>query len=137
MGIVSFRFKKIRGDVGEPAIGELRITSSLPKINDIAEKEVGIAGNKTKVLAINFEYKTIYEPIKAKIDIEGEILYTDEKQKEIIKKWEKEKKIDERVSLPLLNYIFKRCAIQSIKIADDLQLPPPVRLPELVKKEGQ
>ena len=137
MGIVSFRFKKIRGDIGESAIGELRITSSLPKIKDIAEKEVGIAGNKTKVLAINFEYKTIYEPIKAKIDIEGEILYTDEKQKEIIKKWEKEKKIDERVSLPLLNYIFKRCAIQSIKIADDLQLPPPVRLPELVKKEGQ
>jgi len=137
MGIVSFRFKKIRGDIGESAIGELRITSSLPKIKDIAEKEVGIAGNKTKVLAINFEYKTIYEPIKAKIDIEGEILYTDEKQKEILKKWEKEKKIDERISLPLLNYIFKRCTIQSIKIADDLQLPPPVRLPELVKKEGQ
>ncbi len=135
MGILSFRLKKIEGDIGEPSTGELKVSSSLPKIKDISEREVSVGGNKTKALAINFEYKTKYEPIKAKIDIEGEVLYADKDQKEIMKKWEKEKKIDEKVALPLLNYIFKRCAIQSIKIADDLQLPAPVRLPEFVKKE--
>jgi hypothetical protein len=137
MGILSFRLKKIEGDVGEQVRGELKVSSSLPKIKNISEKEVGLAGNKTKVLAIEFEYKTKYDPINAKINISGEVLYTDEKQKEILKKWEKEKKIDDKIGLPLLNYIFKRCAVQSIKIADDLQLPAPVRLPEFVKKEGQ
>lgn len=135
MGILSFRVKKIEGDIGEQIRGELKVSSSLPKIKNIIEREVGFGGNKTKVLAIDFEYKTKYDPINAKINISGEILYTDEKQKEILRKWEKENKIDEKIGLPLLNYIFKRCAVQSIKIADDLQLPAPVRLPEFVKKE--
>lgn len=136
MGILSFRIKKIEGDVGEQVRGELKVSSSLPKIKSIAEKEVGVGGNKTKVLAIDFEYKTKYDPINAKINIFGEILFNHPEQKEILKKWEKEKKVDEKVGLPLLNYIFKRCAVQSIKIADDLQLPAPVRLPEFVKKEN-
>jgi len=94
-----------------------------------------LAGNKTKVLSIEFEHKTKYTPINAKIIISGDILYTDEKQKEILKNWEKNKKIDENIGLPLLNYIFKKCMVQSIKIADELQLPPPIKLPEFVKKE--
>ncbi len=137
MGVLSFRIKKIEGDVGERITGELKVSSSPPRIKNVIEREVGLAGNKTKVLAIDFECKTKYEPINAKINVYGEVLYKDERQKEILKKWEKEKKIDEKVGLYLLNYIFKRCAVQCIKIADDLQLPAPVKLPEFVKKEGQ
>ncbi|MCK4429457.1 MAG: hypothetical protein KAU95_03715 [Candidatus Aenigmarchaeota archaeon] len=135
MGILSLRLKKIGGDVGEIAAGELKVTSALPKITEIKEKDVSVGGNKMKVLAISFEYKTKYEPIKAKIEVEGEVMYTDQNQKEIVKKWSKDKKVDEEFALPILNYIFKRCAVQSIKIADDLQLPAPVRLPEFVKKQ--
>ena len=134
MGILSFRLTNLEGSVGEVSTGELKISSSLPKIKNIVERELGIAGNTTKVLAIEFEYKTKYEPTKAKINLGGELLYTDKNQKEILTKWEKEKKIDEKVSLYIVNYIFRKCMIQSVKIADDLQLPPPLKMPELVKK---
>ena len=134
MGILSFRLINLEGSVGEVSTGELKISSSLPKIKNIVEKELGIAGNMTKVLAIEFEYETKYEPTKAKINLSGELLYTDKNQKEILTKWEKEKKIDEKVSLHIINYIFRKCMIQSVKIADDLQLPSPLKMPELVKK---
>ncbi|MCK4730667.1 MAG: hypothetical protein KAT28_05095 [Candidatus Aenigmarchaeota archaeon] len=134
MGILSFRLTNLEGSAGEVSTGELKISSSLPKIKNIAEKELGIAGNMTKVLAIEFEYKTKYEPTKAKINLSGELLYTDKSQKEILKKWEKEKKFDEKISLYVINYIFRKCLVQSVKIADDLQLPSPLKMPELVKK---
>lgn len=134
MGILSFRLTNIEGSIGEVSTGELKISSSLPKIKNIAEKEIGIAGNMTKVLAIKFEYKTKYEPTNAKINIGGELLYNDKNQKEILTKWEKEKKLDEKISLYVINYIFRKCLVQSVKIADDLQLPSPLKMPELVKK---
>lgn len=134
MGILNLRIKKMEGDVGEQVAGELKVSSSLPKIKDITEREIGIGGSKTKVLVMGFDYKVKYEPIKAKINIEGELLFTDSNQKDILNKWKKDKKIDEKYAMPVLNFIIKKCAIQSIKIADELQLPAPVRLPELVKK---
>jgi hypothetical protein len=134
MGILSFRLKKISGSIGEPKEGEIKITSSIPQIKEIKEKEIKIGTSKDKVLSIDFAYKVDYEPIKAKIEIEGEVLYKDEKQKQILKLWKKEKKIDQDIALPLLNYIFRRCSIASIKIADELQLLPPIKLPEFVRK---
>ena len=134
MGILSFRLKKINADIGEQRGGEIKITSSIPKIKEITEKEIKIGTRNDKVLSIDFVHKVNYEPIKAKIELEGEVLYKDEKQKQILKLWKKEKKIEESVALPLLNYIFKRCSIIGIKLADELQLLPPIKLPEFVKK---
>ncbi len=134
MGILSFRLTNIEGSVGGVPTGELKISSSLPKIKNIVERELGIAGNKTKVLAIEFEYKTKYEPTNAKINICGELLYNDKNQEEVLAQWNKEKKFDEKTSLQVINYIFKKCLVQSVKIADDLQLPSPMKMPELVKK---
>lgn len=133
MPVLSFRLKKLSGDVGEPKTGEVRITSSIPKIKNIEEREINI-GVKEKILAIEFEFKVNYVPTKASIKVEGEVLYKDENQKEILKLWKKEKKLNEEITLPLLNYIFRRCSIAAIKIADELQLLPPVKLPEFVRK---
>jgi len=134
MPVLSFRLKKLSGDVGEPKTGEVRITSSIPKIKNIEEREITVGSSKQKVLGIDFEYSVTYEPTKAKINVEGEILYTDKKQREILKNWKKEKKINEEVTLSLLNYVFRRCSIAAIKLADELQLLPPVKLPEFVRK---
>lgn len=134
MGVLSFRFKKLEGEIGKQAAGEVKITSSLPKVKNVEEREINVGNSKQKVLAVDFEYSVGYEPTKAKISAEGELLYTHEKQKEILKKWKKDQKLDEEIALPLMNYIFKRCSIAAIKIADELQLLPPVKLPEFVKK---
>ncbi len=135
MGVLSFRFKKLQGDIGEPTSGEVKITSSLPKVKKVEEREINVGNSKQKVLAVDFEYSVGYEPTKAKISAEGELLYTHERQKDILNKWKKKEKLDEEVALPLMNYIFKRCSIAAIKIADDLQLLPPVKLPEFVKRD--
>jgi hypothetical protein len=135
MGILSFRLKKLKGEAGESKQGEIRITSSLPEIKNVEERDLNIGTGKQKVLAIEFAYKVDYEPIKATIEVEGEILYKDTKQKQILKKWKDKKQIDEKYALPIMNFIFRRCSIAGIKIADELQLLPPVKLPEFVKKE--
>ena len=134
MGILNLRFKELEGKVGEPKAGEVKVTSTLPKVKNIYEKDLEITRGRTSVVIIDFEYNVVYEPTNANIRLEGELLYTDKHQKNILKTWRKEKKLDESVALNLLNYIFKKCTIQSIKIAEDLQLPLPVKLPAFVKK---
>ncbi|OYT43442.1 MAG: hypothetical protein B6U88_01055 [Candidatus Aenigmarchaeota archaeon ex4484_56] len=134
MGIIGYRIEKIEAKSGNKIEGEIKIASSLPKIEKIEEKKLNIGGVETNILGIKFSYNVNYEPIKGKIGISGELLYTTEDTKEITENWKKDKKLDKKIALPILNYILKKCVMQSIKIAEDLQLPPPIKLPEFTVK---
>ena len=47
----------------------------------------------------------------------------------IISAWKKDKKLDDKIAVDVLNAIFRRCLVETIHISDILRLPPPIRLP--------
>ncbi|MGC9310651.1 MAG: hypothetical protein ACP5E4_02910 [Candidatus Aenigmatarchaeota archaeon] len=135
MGIVNSRFTKMAADTGKPAKGDLQVSSTLPCVTEVKIVEIGSGKNKKETLVMAFDYETTYKPIDAFIKLSGELVYLDDNAKKIAEKWKKDKKLDEGISIPVLNYLFRKCAIESVKIADDLQLPVPVQLPEIRAKE--
>jgi len=103
-------------------------------------KEHHIANINTRALSIGFEFKTDYVSEEgkkelAKITINGEVLFVDEKYKEIIEKWKKDKALPEEVSIQVLNALLDKCSKKALALSDDLQLPSPIMLPFARKKE--
>jgi hypothetical protein len=135
MGILASRFTEIRAKVGKPIKGDVQVNTSLPMIKSMKCVEVGSGKQKKDLLVMDFECKTDYQPMGAEIELKGELTYVTDDPKKAIGLWAKGKTMDEKMSLSVINFLIKRCAIENIKIADDMQLPVPVKLPEVVAKE--
>ena len=113
--------------------GEIKVNST-PKILTI--KEVSVATLKKKALSLGFEFVTTYTPDIGEIKVGGEILYLTDKNATILNQWKKKKRLPEKVSVDILNHLFRRCLLKIANIAEDLQLPPPLQMPR-VRPAGQ
>ncbi len=135
MAIVGLNFKTIEAkkEQAEPR-AEIKV-NSVPRINSL--KEITVSSLQKKVISMEFDFVTKYDPKVGEIKIGGELLYLTDKMKDIIEKWEKEKKLPEKSSLEVLNYLFRRCLLKVSSIAEDLQLPPPIPLPKIKPKENK
>ncbi|MFH1237800.1 MAG: hypothetical protein V1648_05365 [Candidatus Aenigmatarchaeota archaeon] len=129
---LSLNSVEARRDREQMSGAEIKV-NSVPRINDIREVSVPSLGSK-KVLSMDFEFVTTYDPKVGEIKIGGDILYLTDDNKAMLKQWEKEKKIPEKPSLEILNYLFRRCLIKVSVIAEDLQLPPPLPMPTVKPK---
>ncbi len=69
---------------------------------------------------------TEYEPDIAKIVITGTVLFTAADNKKVLKEWKKSKKLPADITREIQNFLFRRCMIRMINMADDLQLPLPL-----------
>lgn len=148
MPIIGLNFKSIRANINEGKITKSINVNSSPVIEKLEKKEINLQGIKD-VLSIKFKFTTSYEgepktekkeSSQSKIKIgemvfEGEILYNSENIKEILKKWEKDKKIDDLMASEIFNAIFYRCLRNGIDLASELGLPPPIGFPKIQKKE--
>ncbi|MBN2095241.1 MAG: hypothetical protein JW727_04280 [Candidatus Aenigmarchaeota archaeon] len=135
MGVLGIRFTEISAKSGKSAKGDIQVSTSLPAIKSMKKMEVGTGKDKKDIILMEFDYSTIYQPLDARIDLKGELSYLTEESKKIMDRWNKDKKMDDKVSVPILNHLIKKCSVESIKLADDLQLPVPVKLPEIRSKE--
>ena len=129
---LSFNVMEAKRDKEQKIKAEIKV-NSVPRINDIREVTISTLGGK-KVLSMDFEFVTTYDPRVGEIKIGGDLLYLTEDNKALLKQWEKEKKIPEKPSLEILNYLFRRCLIKVSNIAEDLQLPPPLPMPTVKPK---
>jgi hypothetical protein len=132
--ILGISLKKVEASIGKvDKLSELKVNST-PSITSIEAKDVAVLGIKN-ALVVEFEFKTDYEPKIGSIKLEGELLYKDDKAKEIADEWKKNKKISDKVAVPILNAIFRRCLLKVMNEAEDLQLPPPIRFPSVYASE--
>ncbi len=129
---LSFNVMEAKRDKEQKIKAEIKV-NSVPRINDIREVTISTLGGK-KVLSMDFEFVTTYDPRVGEIKIGGDLLYLTDDNKALLKQWEKEKKIPEKPSLEILNYLFRRCLIKVSMIAEDLQLPPPLPMPTVKPK---
>ena len=133
MAIIGMSFNSVEGrrDKAEKIKAEIKV-NSVPRISDIREVTLSTLGKK--VLSMDFEFHTTYDPRVGEIKIGGELLYLTDKNKEILTKWKKEKKLPEKESLEILNYLFRKCLLKVSNIAEDLQLPQPIPMPTVKPK---
>ncbi|MFQ5647902.1 MAG: hypothetical protein ACE5FW_01585 [Candidatus Aenigmatarchaeota archaeon] len=127
---LSFRSIEAKRETKAPK-GEIKVNST-PKINSV--KEVSIPTMKKKALALTFEFITRYDPAIAEIKIGGDLIYMGENNAGILSQWKKKKSLPEKVSVEVLNHLFRRCLLKISNMADDLQLPPPIQMPRVMPK---
>jgi hypothetical protein len=132
MAIVGFEFTKIEVQKQETAKGKINISNNVG-IVDVQKSNLELGKTKQSGVRFLFEYKSLYEPKFAKIELGGIILYlTDDKSaKEIVESWKKEKKIKKEIAEKIMNSILTKCNIQSIILSNTVNLPPPVPMPKV------
>ncbi|MEM7826957.1 MAG: hypothetical protein QXQ40_01895 [Candidatus Aenigmatarchaeota archaeon] len=133
--VLGLTFKSVNGVKKEIEEKSNISVNSTPMIKSIDEKKIDILPKK--ILAIEFEFKTTYEPDIGSINLVGELLYQANDNEKVLKEWKKNKRLPEEIAVPILNVIFKRCLTKIIALADDLQLPPPVMFPVVKPKKEQ
>ena len=132
MGIMGFSFNKMLIERKTLPKTNINIKNDV-SIKGISEADVSIGTRREKILKFAFEFSSDYSPSVGRILLKGELAYSDkeEKQKEILEKWKKNKKLKEEVIKPIISYILNKCNVQSIILSKDVNLPPPVPLPKI------
>lgn len=135
MPIVGFSLESLGGEKQKKKPkGEIKVNST-PKIKNV--EEVDVPAFKKKALAFSFEFKTVYQPDIAEINAEGKVLYLTENNQPILDKWKQDKKLPDEVSMEIINHLFQKCLVKMAELADDLQLPPPLQMPQVKPKQQQ
>ena len=106
--------------------------SNNSEINGIEKKTLP---NGQEILLISFGFHSKYEPDIGSIEVEGEIAYHEPKLESIMKEEKKGKKkkivLNDDVFAVVQNTILQESTIQSLIMAKNLQLPPPMQMPHI------
>ncbi len=120
------RFSK-RGE----RLGQVRIdnNSTVTLVTEISDKEANV----------DFRYTATYGPIGT-IKIEGKIVYEGDAPS-LAKQWSSNMEMPENVASEIHTAIMRTCMPEAVLIARDLNLPPPMPLPNVniskQKKDGK
>jgi len=130
MPIVGFNFEKITAEKKQLIKDKVNVKTDL-HIVEVTEEAMPIAKSKEKILKFSFEFSINYEPKIGDIILKGHILYLDDQPKitSIVKEWKKTKKIETKLMEQLLNTILIRSNIKAFSLAQEVNLPPHIRLP--------
>jgi len=115
-------------------VEKLDINTSL-NIKDISEVKAKKDKKTERLLKVDFEFLVNYEPKISEIRIEGYVIYDGENLDEILEKWKKDKKIeDKNFEVEVKNFILRRGIILSTFLSEYLAIHPPLPLPQIVPK---
>lgn len=132
MAIVGFEFNKIEVSKNDKASGNINIGNNIV-ITDVVKNDLNIGGSKQAGAKFFFEYKSSYDPDYAKIVLGGSIMFLSDEEttKKLVAEWKESKKIKKEVAQQVVNSILTKCNIQSILLANTVNLPPPVPMPKV------
>lgn len=137
MPIVGFNFEKLNVEKIGEIKGEINVKNNVAVIDITAEK---FPASKDEFLKFSFNYNLQYEPEVGKMEIIGNVIFTDaaDKLKDILKQWKKDKKIADDVMLVVLNTVLFKCNIKALSMSQDVNLPPHLQMPRfLPQKDGK
>jgi hypothetical protein len=137
MAIVGFTFNKMHFEKNNKVVGKISVSNNV-SITSIEEANI-LDQTPQSALRIKYLFTSRYDPDFAKIDMEGEIIFVekDDKIKDILKSWKKNKQIDKEIMKDILNTVLQRCFVEAIIIGRDMNLPTIVPLPKLEDKTLQ
>ena len=137
MTIVKINLHKVNADRNlEAKGGQIKINNNVA-IKNVEEMAFSVEGKKG--LKFNFAFNCNYEPDLGKIEVEGQVLFVDEEKKiqEILKSWNKDKRVPMDVMEQVVNAALHKGNIQAIKISEEVNLPSPLPLPKVQAGSGK
>jgi hypothetical protein len=139
MPIVGIVLKNISASKNADIEGSVKVNNNT-NLKDVKETNLAVLGKKG--LSVGFEFKTIYEAEKLKksfgeVSFIGDVLIVDDKHKEILDGWKKNKKLPDQINIAVINTVLRRCLTEGLLISEKLNLPPPVVLPFATEKQPE
>jgi len=133
MAIVGFSFSKFdcaRNPVN--VAGGIEIKHNI-SVSHVEKSTVKLGASNSDVLKIFFTFEVVYGNDLGKVRIDGDVVYADTKEiiKEVMTQWDADKKLNESVSEPIFKFIYNKTAIKVLDLADSLNLPSPIPLPQI------
>lgn len=131
MPIVGFNLEKISVERKKPLQKGMKATHNIT-IASIKPEDITLGeSSKKQGLRFSFEYEVDYQPGVGRVDIMGHILYLDDDKsiKNILKQWDKEKKMTPELTTKIINTAIIKCTIKAFNLSQDVNLPPHLPLP--------
>ncbi len=133
MAIIGFNYSKFDCErkVAESK-GSIDINHNV-SIKNVERSSLNVGGTKNEVLKIDFGFDVVYSNSLGKINITGEVIYTDTKEiiKEVFDSWQEEKKLNPIVNEQVFRFVYNKAIVKALELADSLNLPSPVPLPQI------
>lgn len=129
--IIGFGFTKVLAEKKKGIKGNINISNN---VGIVGIEEVKLTADPKKTtIRTKFKFESKYEPDIGGIYIEGEVVSLLDKKvgEDLVKQWEKEKKLPAQFLASIINPILDRCNIQSLILCKDLNLPAPIPLPKV------
>jgi len=135
MPIIGSNYDKISVERLKPLSGELKIGSDLT-ITGVKFEKINVGPEEKDVLKVSYQFLVKYEPKMALIDLSGHLLLMEpEKElKRIEKDWNKKQVFDDELTMKLLNNIMARTSVKALTLAQEMGLPPHIKLPRVAAK---
>ncbi len=135
MPIMGLNFDKILVEKKKPLKPPVNVKSDL-KVTEVTEADMD-APKGLMILRFNFAFQVDYIPDFAVIELNGHVLYSEEKKKasEILKSWKKNKKVLDRDLIGnVMNAALLRSNIKALLLSQEVGLPPHIQMPLLKPK---
>lgn len=135
MALVGFNFVKISGEKKTEAKGKISVKNNVV-LKKVQKSNLNFSLGNDQGIEVEFGFNSIYSPEIGAIEISGKILLLEPKDKadEIVKEWDKSKKLPPLLMQQVFSTILRKCNIQAINMSEDLGLPSPIRLPDVQLK---
>jgi len=135
MGIVALNFIKINVEKKKGIDGKVNINNDLV-LKDVIERQLSGKNKQTIadfLFSFTVQYLTEEKIALASILLEGEVVYVDEaaKIKEVMDGWKKNKTVQKELLREIMNTAMMKCNVEGIILSKELNLPPPVGLPQI------
>lgn len=129
MGVIGFSFNKIDAEKKAAPGGKIEVKHNVSWKN-VEETSVSFGSENKGFVKIEYDFDIVYGEDYGKISFSGEVIYSDTKEiiSEIVKEYESSKKLPENVSETILKFVFDKCVLKALNVAEDLKLPHPVPL---------
>ncbi|MBI5065029.1 hypothetical protein HZA97_02225 [Candidatus Woesearchaeota archaeon] len=138
MAVLGLSFKKLSVERKISPKGQLNVTSNT-NITNIEKSKMELESKDQEAVKFGFEFVTDYQPNVAVINVVGEVLWLDSKEriKDIMNAWKAKTKVPQQVMIPVLNTILSRANITALILSREMGLPVPLQLPRVEQKPEQ
>ena len=135
MGIIALNFMKINVEKKKGIDGKVNINNDLV-LKDVIERQLSGKNKQTIadfLFSFTVQYLTEEKIALASILLEGEVVYVDEaaKIKEVMDGWKKNKTVQKELLREIMNTAMMKCNVEGIVLSKEMNLPPPVGLPQI------
>ncbi len=136
MALVGFHFKKISAEKKKPATGKINVKNNIV-ITKLQEAKLNMGASKQAGIEFSFEFNAEYDPDIGSIKLEGAVVYmgTQDKVKEVLDKWKKDKKLTPDIVEQVYNHVLHKANVQALILGRDMQLPAHIQLPKVTSGE--